>query len=68
MMLIIQSAKFKSHQYQTRATSPNFMLTKIIRYTVYKINHQITTKLIFIVVRVRVYVWEGSRVDVDNDP
>ena len=50
MMLIIQIAKFKSHQYQMRATSPNFMLTKIIRYTVYKINNQITTKLIFVVV------------------
>ena len=50
MMLIIQIAKFKSHQYQMRVTSPNFMLTKIIRYTVYKINNQITTKLIFVVV------------------
>ena len=50
MMLIIQIARFKSHQYQMRTTSPNFMLTKIIRYTVYKINNQITTKLIFVVV------------------
>ena len=67
MMLIIQIAKLKSQQYQMITTSPNFMLTKIIRYTVYKLNNQITTKLIFVVVSVRVCVWEGSRVNVDNE-
>ena len=50
VMLIVQIAKFKSHQYQMRITSPNFMLTKIIHYTVHKNNNQITTKLIFVAV------------------
>ena len=35
MMLSIQIAKFKFHQYQLRAVSPNLMLTIITHYTVY---------------------------------
>ena len=34
MTLSIQIAKFKFHQYQLRAASPNLMLTKITCYTV----------------------------------
>ena len=59
MMLIIQIDKFKSHQYQMRATSPHFMLTKIIHYTVHKINNQITTKLIFLL-RMWEFVYEKA--------
>ena len=34
MTLNIQLAKFKFHQYQTRAILLNFMLTKVTHYTV----------------------------------
>ena len=34
MMLSIQIAKFKFHQYQVRAVLPNLMLAKVTRYTV----------------------------------
>ena len=34
MMLIIQIAKFKSHQYQMRPVLPNLMHAKITRYTI----------------------------------
>ena len=35
MELSIQIAKFKFHQYELRAVSPNLMLAKVTRYTVY---------------------------------
>ena len=36
MTLSIQITKFKFRQYQQRVISPNLMLAKIIRYTVYQ--------------------------------
>ena len=35
MMLITQIVKFKSHQYQMRAVSPNLMLAIVTRYMVH---------------------------------
>ena len=37
MILSVQIARFKSHQYQHRAISPNLMLSKVTHYTVYSI-------------------------------
>ena len=34
MVLSIQIAKFKFHQYELRAVSPNLMLTNVTRYTI----------------------------------
>ena len=45
MALRDQIAKFKVRQYQLRALSPNLMLTKVSRYTVYCIAEKFSSRL-----------------------
>ena len=41
MTLCILIAKFKFHQYERRAVSPNLMLAKITRYTVLYVHAEV---------------------------
>ena len=45
MTLSIPIAKFKFHQHQLRAVSPNLMLAKLTRYTVYILKHMTTKNI-----------------------
>ena len=41
MALSIQIAKLKFHQYELRAVSPNLILAKVTRYTVYDFSNSL---------------------------
>ena len=50
MMLNFRLPNLNPTKYQMRATPPNFMLTKIIHYTVHKINNPIMWRGIILAV------------------